>query len=157
MIPLLKENFNSSCFILKGKLLHMRCYAHILNLIVKDDLSIIGDSIDKIRDSVVYLSGTLKRYGKFEDTARSLEVTCTKKLSLDCQTRLNSTYLMLNIALLYSRVFERLKIHDSRYIRYAPLEGDWIRAQKLCDKLEVFHKVTELFSNDYGSCFESKI
>ncbi|XP_062103824.1 zinc finger BED domain-containing protein RICESLEEPER 2-like [Humulus lupulus] len=150
MIPLLKEKFNSNCFILKGKLLHMRCCAHILNLIVKDGLSVIGDSIDKIQDSVSYWSGTPKRYEKFEDTARSLEVTCTKKLSLDCQTRWNSTYLMLNIALLYNRVFEQLKLRDSRYVRYAPSGDDWIRAQKLCDKLEVFHEVTELFSGTNG-------
>ncbi|XP_062080631.1 zinc finger BED domain-containing protein RICESLEEPER 2-like [Humulus lupulus] len=118
MIPLLKEKFNSNCFILKGKLLHMCCCAHILNLIVKDGLPVIGDSIDKIRDSVAYWSGTPKRYEKFEDTARSLEVTCTTKLSVDCQRRWNSTtklsvdcqrrwnstYLMLNIALLYNRV-----------------------------------------------------
>ncbi|XP_062100166.1 zinc finger BED domain-containing protein RICESLEEPER 2-like [Humulus lupulus] len=106
MIPLLKENYNSRCFILKRKLLHMRCCAHILNLIVKDSLSVIGDSIDKIRDSVAYWSCTLKRYEKFEDTARYLEGPHTKKLSLDCQTRWNSTYLMLNIDLLYNKVFE---------------------------------------------------
>ncbi|XP_062100240.1 zinc finger BED domain-containing protein RICESLEEPER 2-like [Humulus lupulus] len=145
MIPLLKEKFNSSCFILKGKLLHMHCCAHILNLIVNDDLSVIGDSTDKIRDSVAYWSGTPKRCEKFEDIARSLEVSCTKKLSLDCQIRWNSTYLMLNITLLYNRVFEQLKLRDSRYVRYAPSEDDWIRAQKLCDRLEVFHEVIELF------------
>ena len=105
MIPLLKEQFDSKCFLLNGKLLHIRCCAHILNLIVRDGLSVIGDNIDKIRDSVAYPS-TPKRYEKIEDTARYLEVTCTKKLSLDCQTRWNSTYLMLNIALFYSRVFE---------------------------------------------------
>ncbi|XP_062101022.1 zinc finger BED domain-containing protein RICESLEEPER 2-like [Humulus lupulus] len=110
MIQLLKEKFNSSYFILKGKLLHMCWCAHILNLIAKNGLSIIGDNIDKIRESVANRLGTPKRYDKFEDTTRSLEVTCTKKLLLDYQTR------------------------------YAPSEDDWIRPQKLCDKLEVFHE-----------------
>ncbi|XP_062103613.1 zinc finger BED domain-containing protein RICESLEEPER 2-like [Humulus lupulus] len=146
MIPLLKEQFDSKCFLLNGKLLHMRFCAHILNLIVRDGLSVIGDSIDKIRDSVAYWLGTPKKYEKFEDTARLLGVTCTKKLSLDCVTWLNSTYLMLKTALLYKKVFERSELRDPKY-KCLPSDNDWIRAQKLCDKLEVFYEVTVIFWN----------
>ena len=145
MISLLKQKFDPSCFILNGELLHMRCCAHILNLIVRDGLSVIGDSIDKIRDSVAYWSGTPKRYEKFEENARHLGVACTKKLSLDCVTRWNSTYLMIKTTLLYKIVFERAKLRDPKY-KCLPSEDDWIRAQKLCERLEVFHEVTELFS-----------
>ncbi|XP_060967758.1 zinc finger BED domain-containing protein RICESLEEPER 2-like [Cannabis sativa] len=99
MIDLLKGQFEPDSFILKGKLLHVRCCAHILNLIVKEGLSVIGDSVDKIRDSVAYWSGTPKRHEKFEDTARQLGVPYTKKISLDCVTRWNSTFLMLSTAL----------------------------------------------------------
>ncbi|XP_062080437.1 zinc finger BED domain-containing protein RICESLEEPER 2-like [Humulus lupulus] len=140
MIPLLNEQFDSKCFLLNGKLLHMCCCAHILNLIVRDGLSVIGDSIDKIQDSVAYWSGTPKRYEKFEDTARLLGVTCTKKLSLDCVTRWNSTYLMLKTALFYKKVFEQSKLRDPKY-KCLPSENDWIRAQKLCDKLEVVYEM----------------
>jgi hypothetical protein len=73
-------------------------------------------------------------------------VTCTKKLSLDCVTRWNSTYLMIKTALLYKAVFERAKLCDPKY-KCLPSEDDWIRAQKLCERLEVFHEVTELFSS----------
>ncbi|KAM6578227.1 hypothetical protein CsatB_030064 [Cannabis sativa] len=127
MIPLLKQKFDPSCFILNGELLHMRCCAHILNLIIRDGLSVIGDSIDKIRDSIAYWSGTPKWYEKFEENACHLGVTSTEKLSLDCVTRWNSTYLMIKTALLYKTVFERAKLRDRKY-KCLPSEDDWIRA-----------------------------
>ncbi|KAM6574915.1 hypothetical protein CsatA_023242 [Cannabis sativa] len=145
MIDLLKGQFEPDSFILKGKLLHVRCCAHILNLIVKEGLSVIGDSVDKIRDSVAYWSGTPKRHEKFEDTARQLGVPYTKKISLDCVTRWNSTFLMLSTALSYKTVFERARLRELR-LRCAPSEIDWQNAQQLCDKLELFHEVTELIS-----------
>ena len=52
MIPKILGKFGRSKFILGANLFHMRCCAHILNLIVKDGMSIIHDSIEKIRDSV---------------------------------------------------------------------------------------------------------
>lgn len=56
----------------------MRCVAHILNLIVKDGFDVIKIGVEKVR-------------GKFEETARQLRITSTKKLGLDCATRWNST------------------------------------------------------------------
>ena len=52
---------------------------------------------------------------------------------------------MLKTALLYKKVFERSKLRDPKY-KCLPSDNDWIRAQKLCDKLEVFYEVTLLFS-----------
>ncbi|TXG51405.1 hypothetical protein EZV62_023929 [Acer yangbiense] len=79
----------------------MRCCAHILNLIVRDGLDIIHEGIEKIRDSVVYWTATPKRVEKSEDVARQLNIAYSKKSSLDCKTRWNSTYVMLSTALPY--------------------------------------------------------
>ena len=38
-----------------GNFFHLRCYAHILNLVVQDELKEIDKSIEKIRDSVKYV------------------------------------------------------------------------------------------------------
>ena len=88
----------------------MRCCAHILNLIVKDRLPIIENVIDNIYDNVSYWSTSPPRVEKFMDVAHYLKLSCTKKLSLDCKTCWNSTYLMLVIAIEYRDVFSRLKL-----------------------------------------------
>jgi len=75
------------------------CCAHILNLIVKDRLEIVKDGIEKIRDSVAFWIATPKRKEKFEETTKQLRISCTKSLVLDCLTRWNSTYKMLQIAI----------------------------------------------------------
>ena len=54
MIRLLLNKFDTNSLILSGSMLHMRCAAHILNLIIQDGLSLIGDDIEKIYDSVIY-------------------------------------------------------------------------------------------------------
>ncbi|KAL0345675.1 UNVERIFIED_CONTAM: putative AC transposase [Sesamum radiatum] len=129
---------------LDRKVLHMRCCAHILNLIVKDGLEIISGSIERIRDSVVYWSASPGRIEKFEETARQLPVNCTKKLCLDCKTRWNSTYLILETAIIYKDVFPRLKIREKNY-KSLPTEEDWVNAIEICGKLKLFHWVTEMF------------
>ncbi|KAL0309079.1 UNVERIFIED_CONTAM: Zinc finger BED domain-containing protein RICESLEEPER 2 [Sesamum radiatum] len=130
---------------LDGKVLHMRCCAHILNLIVKDGLDIIGSSIERIRDSVIYWTASPSRVEKFEKTARQVPVNCTKKLCLDCKTRWNSTYLMLETAIIYKDVVPRLNIREKNY-KSLPTEEDWVNAIEICGKLKLFHQVTEMFS-----------
>ncbi|KAF1858918.1 hypothetical protein Lal_00000738 [Lupinus albus] len=95
MIPKIKDKLRLGNLLRDGSLLHMRCCAHILNLIVKDGLEVVKDGIEKIRDSVAYWNATPKRNEKFEETAKQLRVPYTKKLILDCPTRWNSTYKML--------------------------------------------------------------
>ena len=78
MIRLLLNKFDTSSLMLGESILHMRCAAHILNLIVQDGLSLIGDGIERIRNSVIYWTGSPKRRQKFEENARQLRVQCTK-------------------------------------------------------------------------------
>ncbi|KAL8546091.1 hypothetical protein ACS0TY_005983 [Phlomoides rotata] len=125
-------------------LLHMRCCAHILNLIVRDGLDVIGDGIENIRSSVAFWVATPKRCEKFEETACLLKVSTSKKLVLDCKTGWNSTYKMVKVAICYKDVFTRLKQREPLY-KSAPKEEEWEIARDICDKLKVFNSVTELF------------
>ena len=112
---LLKKLSSSGSLLLNGKIFHMRCATHVLNLIVKKGLDVIRVEIEKIRESVAYWSATPSRVEKFEDAACQLCLPCNKKLCLDCKTRWNSTYLMLSIAITYKDVFPRLKQREKLY------------------------------------------
>ena len=146
LIDHLIDKMSPSSFILKGKLFHMRCCAHILNLIVKDGMQTISSSIEKIRESVGFWVATPKREEKFKETCNQLNMTYEKKLAQDCRTRWNSTYLMLASALPYEQVFKRLKQRRDSQYKCAPSEEDWKMAREICDKLKLFFSVTELFS-----------
>ncbi|KAG6503414.1 hypothetical protein ZIOFF_035727 [Zingiber officinale] len=145
MMELILDKLPPSSLILDGKLFHMRCCAHILNLVVRDGLELISDSIETIRYSVAFWTATPKRDEKFVETARQLKVPSTKKLELDCKTRWNSTYLMLNTALEYEAVFARLKQRETLYKR-VPTQEDWSKVRDISSKLELFFDATELFS-----------
>lgn len=72
MIEKIKNKLQLGTLIKEGAFLHMRCCAHILNLIVKDGLGVVKDGVEKIRDSVAYWIATPKRLEKFQDTAKQL-------------------------------------------------------------------------------------
>ncbi|XP_042472454.1 zinc finger BED domain-containing protein DAYSLEEPER-like [Zingiber officinale] len=82
---------------------------------------------------------------KFIETTRQLKVPITKKLELDCKTRWNSTYLMLNTALEYEAMLARLKQRETLYKR-VPTQQDWSKVRGIYSKLEIFFDATELFS-----------
>ena len=54
MIDFILLALDKNDLILGGQKFHIRCYAHILNLIVKDGLSVIADPIANIHESVIF-------------------------------------------------------------------------------------------------------
>ena len=105
MMRLLLNKLDISSLMLNRSMLHMRCVAHLLNLIVQYGLSLIGQGIEKIRDSVLYWIESPKRRHKFDENACQSHVQCTKELVLDCKIHWNSAYLILSTALIYKDVF----------------------------------------------------
>nr|KAJ0211586.1 hypothetical protein LSAT_V11C400228500 [Lactuca sativa] len=107
IIRILLEKLPLKSLMMNGDLLHMRCCAHILNLIVQDGLSLIKFEIERIRESVAFWSASPKREQNFVTAAEQLGIPYSKKLILDCKTRWNSTFLMLSVAISYKEVFDR--------------------------------------------------
>ncbi|XP_059623173.1 zinc finger BED domain-containing protein RICESLEEPER 2-like [Cornus florida] len=153
------DKVDSSTFLLDGKILHMRCCAHILNMIVKDELEVMGDGIERIRDSVYFWTATPSRLEKFEEAARQLKILYKKKLAMDCKTYWNSTYLMFQVALIYKDVFPQAKQRDRLYTK-VPTNEDWERGIEICAKLKLFHTAIELFSGSFyptSNCYFQKV
>ncbi|CAL9232934.1 unnamed protein product [Arabidopsis halleri] len=143
MQEILKERLNLDDNLLcGGEFFHVRCCAHILNLIVQDGLKIISGALTKIRDSVKYVKASKARGLAFQQCVEGDQGVV---LSLDVQTRWNSTFLMLEKALNYKRAFNRLRVVDKCY-KTCPSNEEWERATKICDILRPFYKITTLMS-----------
>ncbi|KAG6476513.1 hypothetical protein ZIOFF_065755 [Zingiber officinale] len=74
------HKLDHSTLILEGSLFHMHYAAHILNLVVQDDLDVIAPSVEKIRENVTYWRASPKREQKFDDVARIISITSPKKV-----------------------------------------------------------------------------
>lgn len=142
---ILPDKLDTSSLMLDGQLIHMCCAAHILNLIVKDGMSVLEQGIERLRDSVAFWSATPKRHEKFEKMAKTLNIEYNKRLTLDCKTRWNSTYIMISIALQYIEIFEKLKAREKKF-KCCPTKDDWKFAKEICDRLKLFFDITESFS-----------
>ncbi|KAF7143240.1 hypothetical protein RHSIM_Rhsim05G0020900 [Rhododendron simsii] len=127
-----------------GKLFHVRCCAHIINLMVQDGLSVIGGVIECVREAVKYLVASEPRLIQFSEIAKQLQLP-SKKLILDCPTRWNSAYLMLSAALEFKDVFPRYSERDLGFA-YVPSYEEWEKVERVCQFLEIFNDVTNIIS-----------
>ncbi|CAL5429095.1 unnamed protein product [Camellia sinensis] len=144
----LKRKFSkkSDAFILKGEFFHMRCCAHIINLIVKDGLNEIKGSVTRIRDAVKYVRSSPQREQRFKSCVEKERINHKSSLCLDVQTRWNSTFLMLNTALKFQKAFERLEDEDPHFCLelndIPPTTKDWDDARHFTSFLEKFYDAT---------------
>lgn len=168
-IKFLKKKLKGPDAILDCAYLHLRCCAHVINLVVKDGLEDQRDSIIRIRKAVRYVRSSPSRLIKFEDCVEKEKIKCDKKVSLDVETRWNSTYMMLETAVRYENAFHRLESDDNAYGDYffggddedvstntratrrrkkknivigSPQKTDWDSARYFIEFLKVFYKVT---------------
>ncbi|GJV75807.1 zinc finger BED domain-containing protein RICESLEEPER 2-like protein [Tanacetum coccineum] len=104
MKMILEKNYN---YLLKGKWMHIRCATHVINLIVQEGMKKVDNSIEGIRCAVKWIKKSGTRIEKFTKCAQSARCDSTKSLILDCPTRWNSTYAMLEVAHVYEDAFAR--------------------------------------------------
>nr|XP_027083603.1 zinc finger BED domain-containing protein RICESLEEPER 2-like [Coffea arabica] len=128
-----------------GMLFHVRCCAHILNLIVQDGLKEIDKSVELIRECVKYVKGSQTRKLRFTECITQTSLDSKKALVQDVPIRWNSTYRMLSSALYYRLAFGHLQLSDSNF-RCCPSLEEWERVEKICGFLQVFYEATNAFS-----------
>ncbi|KAK2646796.1 hypothetical protein Ddye_021991 [Dipteronia dyeriana] len=139
--------------ILEGKYLHLRCCAHILNLIVSDGLKDLHESVVAIRNAVKYVKSSPSRLAQFKKCVKHEKLGNNSFVVLDVPTRWNSTYWMLESAVKLRKAFERMEEEDGHYINYfresdnekkriGPLLlNDWENAKSWCT---IFNQLTSL-------------
>ncbi|KAL8260124.1 hypothetical protein R6Q59_028077 [Mikania micrantha] len=93
----LMENLNLQKKLVIMDLFHVRCCAHILNLLVQDGLSEFKDIVHNVRESVKHVGASPGRLHIFTEHTRQLKLP-KKHLILDVSTRWNATYAMLSTA-----------------------------------------------------------
>ena len=134
--------------VLNGDYLHMRCVAHILNLVVRDGLKDVDDSILKIRGAVRYVRSSPARLQKFKACAIEESLDTKSLVCLDVETRWNSTYLMLESAIKFKNAFTNLHSKDSTSVRELrkcggiPDEDDWNKVDVCLPFLKIFYDAT---------------
>ncbi|KAI5343017.1 hypothetical protein L3X38_010893 [Prunus dulcis] len=99
--------------VLEGKYTHVRCCAHIANLIVQDGLKKLEKSILSIRNAVRYVRSSPQRLEEFKTFVLKERIECKWLMVLDIPTRWNSTYMMLDAALRFEKVFVRMGEDDN--------------------------------------------
>lgn len=124
-----------------GSLLHQRCCAHILNLIVSDGLKMVKHIVSKVRECSKWIHSSQARQQNFEDAIVGccVELVSRQRPVLDVPTRWNSVYLMLVSTILYKNVFGRLALRDSNFEQIMPSDEDWRNAKVICDFLKPFY------------------
>ena len=152
--------------VLEHQFLHMRCCAHILNLIVVEGLKERESSISKVRDAVRYVKSSPNRFQTFKNYVKTLGIESKSLLCLDLPTRWNSTYVMLESAVKFEKVFLRMDFEDEAYNSYfykqqhsggqqksgvpgglgAPDASDFQDCRLFVSFLKLFYNATKKFS-----------
>ena len=87
-VDVLRSQLNMrDALLCNGEFFHLRCCAHILNLVVQDGLKEIDDAIKKIRESVKYIKGSQVRKEKFNECIKIMCLESKKGLRQDVPTR----------------------------------------------------------------------
>ncbi|WOL16645.1 Myb family transcription factor [Canna indica] len=116
------KNWPDGC-VMNGEFLHMRCFAHCMNLIVQDGLKLSNMPLTRVREAIRYIRQSPARLQRFKTCVEKEKIESKALLRLDVPTRWNSTYQMLEVALRFERAFERYHKEDPCFERDL-LEGD---------------------------------
>ena len=103
----------------------------------------------KIWETIKYLKGLESRMCRFDECANIICLKRTNGLHLDVCTRWNATYDMINSAMRYHSVLNRLAEEDANF-KHCPSRDEWDRVERITRFLKHFNDITTLFSGtDY--------
>ncbi|KAE8683975.1 hypothetical protein F3Y22_tig00111164pilonHSYRG00049 [Hibiscus syriacus] len=110
----------------------------------------VKNSISSIRGAVRYVRSSPSRAKLFDECAKRVKVLHKGLVCLDVTTRWNSTYLILENALKFEKVFDRYKEDDNEFKKEVkdgvPSRGDWAKTKVLVICLKRFYEATKKMS-----------
>ncbi|XP_066335366.1 zinc finger BED domain-containing protein RICESLEEPER 2-like [Miscanthus floridulus] len=134
---------------------HIRCAAHIVNLVVNDGLQPIDNLITCLRNTVKYFKRSPSQMYKFVEVCNNYSVKVGRGLALDVKTRWNSTYKMLDTCIAYKDAFGYYEDVDTSYV-WKPSDSDWVLFEKIRPILGTMAEATTAFSGSLyptANCF----
>lgn len=132
----------------ENKFIHVRCVAHILNLVVVDGLKDVNISVARVRALIRWVRQSPSRIRKFKECVDFEKIENKSSLILDVATRWNSTYSMLNVAQHFERAFNRLGSRDPLFKQEMisgegwPTVEDWGNVRRIVLFLKHFYELT---------------
>ncbi|TVU17577.1 hypothetical protein EJB05_33621, partial [Eragrostis curvula] len=127
----------------EGEHLHVRCCAHILNLLVQDGMRVIHAAVEKTRELLKHIDSSPSRLQSFNALALANGMKPKSGIYLDVPNRWNSTYKMLKEAMEYKAV---LNSYANQNVEGCPTDQEWDKAASICDFLKAFEELTNVVS-----------
>lgn len=106
-----------------GDYVHVRCCAHILNMIMRDGLKDKMDFVCKIRVVIKYVRSSLSQLANFKKYVIKQNIDFKGLVCLDVETRWSFTYLMLDATLNHQKAFEEFQMEEMKYAYELRNEG----------------------------------
>ncbi|KAL0224165.1 hypothetical protein P9112_003555 [Eukaryota sp. TZLM1-RC] len=134
----------------KEHILEMRCFAHIINIIVQAGLVHVEQTCQKIRVLAQKLAASTQLTQEYRDCFKELNMCSIRR---DVKTRWNSTYFMLSTYLKrlseINLFFTNSEDEDIGILQLSSQE--LIHVRTLCDILKVFYNATNTVSSSSPS------
>ncbi|XP_070050407.1 zinc finger BED domain-containing protein RICESLEEPER 2-like [Nicotiana tomentosiformis] len=139
--------------LMNGNHLHVRCMAHIMNLVVQDSLKESSVSIERVRHAVRYVRQSPARLKRFQECFDDEQLNYKKTLCWDVPTRWNSTYLILRRAVEFESTFSHYassEIGLRHYLEHSYIEVVIPTANEDTVLSEMAKKMKEKFNKYWG-------
>ena len=120
---------------------HIRCFAHVLNLVAQEITSEIRTSIDNLREIIKIIRTSPRILEQFKKICEETDIKYVKQI-LDVVTRWNSTFEMLSTALQLKIPLQRIiqKLFDEDRIETDISAGEWVDIEAISNFLIPFNE-----------------
>lgn len=127
---------------------HFNCFAHTLNMIVRDSLKYISSTLDQVNSIAMHFNSIIELSNKFLYCQKNMGIDEPKKLLCDDGVWWNSTYHMLERFLeLEGAINSTFEDSDLPLANLAAEE--WLLLKNVCEILQPFESVTKTVSAEH--------